>query len=58
MKEILDIAAEQFYTIGISTEPNSYGIVRNNFRNVPKSMPNSFDYPHPAPDNPSQFFKE
>ena len=58
MMQILDIAADQFYAIGISTEPNSYGIVKNNFKNVPKSMPWSWVYPHPAPDNPSQFFKE
>ena len=58
MKEILDIAADQFYAIGISTEPNNYGIVTNNFKNVPESMPWSWDYPHPAPDNPFQFFKE
>jgi peptide/nickel transport system substrate-binding protein len=58
MMKILDIAADQFFGIGISTEPNSYGIVKNNFKNVPKSMPWSWDYPHPGPDNPCQFFKE
>ena len=58
MMQILDIAVDQFFAIGISTEPNGYGIVKNNFKNVPKSMPWSWDYPHPAPDNPSQFWFE
>lgn len=58
MREILDIAAEQFYTIGISLPSNTYGIVKNNFRNVPAQMPNAFVYPQPAPTNPSQYFIE
>jgi peptide/nickel transport system substrate-binding protein len=35
MKEILQITKEQFYTIGISTQPPVYGFVKNNFHNVP-----------------------
>ena len=57
MKQILDIAADEFYVIGISTEPDGYGIVKNNFHNVPASMPWSWIYPHPAPVNPPQFFE-
>jgi peptide/nickel transport system substrate-binding protein len=56
MREILEIATEQFYVIGISTEAEGYGVVRNNFRNVRDLMPNSFIYPHPAPTNPEQYF--
>ena len=56
MKEILEIAVEQFYTIGISTEPIGYGVVNNDLKNVPASMPWSFTYPHPAPTNPEQWF--
>jgi peptide/nickel transport system substrate-binding protein len=58
MKQILEIAAEQFYVIGISLEPTGYGIAKNNFRNVPESMPSAWLYPSPAPYNPAQFFIE
>jgi peptide/nickel transport system substrate-binding protein len=56
MKEILNIAADQFYVIGVTWGAEGYGVVKNNFRNVPPSMPWSWDYPHPAPENPCQFF--
>lgn len=56
MNQILAIAADQFYVIGVSADANGYGIVRNNFHNVPKSMPNSYIYPNPGPCNPEQFY--
>jgi len=57
MQEILDIAAEEFYLIGTRLNVGNYGIVKNSFRNVPKSMPGSGGtYNHPAPTNPSQYF--
>ncbi|MGH2535357.1 MAG: ABC transporter substrate-binding protein [Thermomicrobiales bacterium] len=56
MTQILEIAADQFYVIGISLPVGGYGIVKNNFHNVPASMPGSWLYPNPAPANPSQFF--
>ena len=56
MLKILDIAADEFYTIGILWDANSFGIVRNNFKNVPMVMPFSWEYPHPGPENPCQFF--
>jgi len=57
MAEILDIAAEQFYGIGISLPPRRYGIARNDLRNVPPSMPGSGGpFPNPGPTNPEQFF--
>jgi peptide/nickel transport system substrate-binding protein len=58
MGEILQIAADQFYAIGISLPPSGYGIVRDNFYNVPESMPDSWTYPNPAPTNPEQYFIE
>jgi peptide/nickel transport system substrate-binding protein len=59
MKQILQIAADQFYCIGISLPANGYGIVKNNFHNVPKSLPNAgLPYPNPAPTNPCQYFIE
>lgn len=56
MKQILDIAAQEFYVIGISTQPDGYGIVKNDFHNVPASMPFEWIYPTPAPTNPSQYY--
>ena len=58
MTEILEIAKEQFYHIGIASQPPGYGIVKNNFHNVPESMPQAGLYPNPAPTMPEQFFIE
>lgn len=58
MEEILEIAADVFYHIGITTEPDGYGIVNKRMRNVPDSMPWSWIYPHPAPTNPQLYFYE
>ena len=56
MREIIDIAKDQFYVIGLSSSVSGYGIVKNNFHNVPVSMPGSWQYPDPAPTNPEQYF--
>ena len=56
MREILAIAKDQFYVIGVSSSPPGYGIVKNTFRNVPTSMPGSWNYPTPAPTNPEQYW--
>jgi peptide/nickel transport system substrate-binding protein len=56
MKQILDIAANQFYAIGLSLPVSGYGIVRNDFHNVPKTMIGAWLYPNPGPVNPPQFF--
>jgi len=58
MHEILEIAADEFYVIGISLPAPGYGIVKNNFFNVPESMPGAWLYPNPSPANPFQFFIE
>lgn len=59
MKQILVIAREQFWVIGISLFPNGYGIIKNNLRNVPKSMyATGGAYINPAPTNPPQYFYE
>lgn len=56
MAQILDIAADEFYAIGIALGPNGYGIVRNNFHNVPEIFPGAWLYPNPAPTNPEQYW--
>ncbi|MDF0603972.1 ABC transporter substrate-binding protein [Psychromarinibacter sp. C21-152] len=56
MNEILDIAAEEFWTMGISWPAAGYGVKKTNFLNVPDSMPASWVYPTPGPTNPEQYF--
>ena len=56
LRELLTISKEFFYHIGTILMPQSYGIVKNNFHNVPKSVPQSFLYPTPGPTNPEQYF--
>jgi peptide/nickel transport system substrate-binding protein len=57
MNEILEIAAEEFQVIGISTMAPAFGIARNDMRNVPERIQQSGGfYPQPAPTNPSQYF--
>ncbi|MBP8638202.1 MAG: ABC transporter substrate-binding protein [Dictyoglomi bacterium] len=58
MKQILDIDANNLYVIGICTNPPGYGIVRNNFRNVPEEDFDAWLYPNPSPTNPFQYFKK
>jgi peptide/nickel transport system substrate-binding protein len=57
MKQILQAAADAFYVFGVSLPPDGYGVVRNNMRNITRTMPNSFGWPTPAPTMPEQFFK-
>lgn len=57
MKQILQGAADNFYVFGISLPSDGYGIVKNNMRNILKTMPNSFGWPTPAPTMPEQFYK-
>jgi peptide/nickel transport system substrate-binding protein len=56
LAEILEIAADEFFTIGIATEPPGIGVAGRAFANVPRVMPDSWLYPTPAPANPAQFF--
>jgi ABC-type transport system substrate-binding protein len=57
MRQILDIAAEEFWIMGISLPVDGYGIVRNNFKNVPKKMFSSGqEYVNPGATMPEQYF--
>ncbi|HZG68259.1 MAG TPA: ABC transporter substrate-binding protein, partial [Herpetosiphonaceae bacterium] len=58
MKQVLQIAKEQFYVIGVALPPNGYGIVKNDFHNVPATMFNAYLWPHPGPTNPQQYYKD
>jgi peptide/nickel transport system substrate-binding protein len=56
MQEIMEIAAEEFYVMGISMEPDDFAILTPRFKNVPAAMPGAWLYPDPAPTNPEQYF--
>ena len=56
MTEILNIAQEEFYTIGISLPAPGYGIRNANMQNVPDVFPSGWKYPHPAPLNVFTFY--
>jgi len=56
MKQVIQIAADQFYVMGIARTADGYGVVKNNFHNVPAVIPDSSKYPNPAPTNPCQYY--
>ena len=58
MHELLAIAREQFWLMGISLPPTQLGITRHGMRNTPSGFPGSVVYPDPAPTNPPQYFFE
>jgi peptide/nickel transport system substrate-binding protein len=56
MNEIIQIAKEEFYVMGVTLPPKGYSIVKNNLRNV---IPDSFTFHQfPAHINPSIWFFE
>ncbi|WP_159623259.1 ABC transporter substrate-binding protein [Ruania rhizosphaerae] len=55
-REILQIAKDEFYTIGTLRIPLGYGTVANRLKNVPEMFPTAFRYGDPAPTNVSQYF--
>ena len=44
--------------MGIVLPTNGYGIVKNTFHNVMKTMPGSWLYPNPGPSYPEQYWSE
>lgn len=58
MNEIIEIAIDRFWAIGISLDTGQYGVVKNNFHNVPLAMPESWNYPDPFPTNPWTYWIE
>ncbi len=58
MKQILEIDTDEFYVIGISLPANGYGVVKNNFHNVPNGMRDSVTCLTPGLSRPEQYFIE
>ena len=56
MNEILQIAADNFWAMGITLPAPGYTIRKNNFMNTPASYPNAWLYPHPGPTNTFQYY--
>jgi peptide/nickel transport system substrate-binding protein len=56
LREILDIQADLFPSIGIAYDGNFYGISVDKLKNTPAVIPSSWDYPTPAPANPNTFY--
>lgn len=57
MAELLELAAEEFYHIGMVLPGNGYGIKKNDFHNVPlDGIPDSVRVSTPALTNPEQYF--
>lgn len=54
-KEMINIAKEQFWTIGVASAPDGYGIAKNNVHNV-IDHPGGWLYPNPAPINPETWY--
>ncbi len=56
MNAMLQMSADYFFCIGVSTPPLTYGIVKNNMANVNKKMVDGFTFPSPAPFNTFTYF--
>ncbi|GAB4428360.1 MAG: ABC transporter substrate-binding protein [Chloroflexi bacterium OHK40] len=56
MRQILAIAKEQFYVFGIALPAPGFGIVKNSYGNVPRTMFDAYNWPNPAAAKAEQFF--
>jgi len=56
MKEVLAVTKAEFPVIGTMLDPDNYGVVKNNFHNVPDVMPDTSFYLNPGPTNPETYF--
>lgn len=56
MRQILGIAREQFYVIGIARETEKFFLAGDRFHNVPETIIEGWTYPTPGPTRPEQYF--
>jgi peptide/nickel transport system substrate-binding protein len=54
--ELLQIAADEFYSIGLSLPSGEYFVVNNALHNVPDTLMRGWLYPGPAPVNFETFY--
>jgi peptide/nickel transport system substrate-binding protein len=55
-QELLQISADEFYSIGLSLPAGDYFVVSNRLQNVPDALIRGWLYPGPAPVNFETFF--
>lgn len=55
-RQILAIAKEEFWGIGIVTAPNPYWVVKNRLKNVIGGVPDTYVYRTPGHTNPESWF--
>ncbi len=58
MSQVIALAADEFYVMGICLASSSLAIRTPSFHNVPGSHFDSWLYPDPGPLNPCQFYQE
>ncbi|NED96298.1 ABC transporter substrate-binding protein [Phytoactinopolyspora alkaliphila] len=56
MREVVAIARDEFYLIGISSALPGYGVVHNRFRNMVGETFFATNFPYPGATNPEQYF--
>lgn len=56
VSQLLDISAEQFYQIGISSAIQGFSVVSNKLGNVPDDTPTGWIHPDPGTLNTEQFY--
>lgn len=57
-KEILQIAADEFWVIGVALPATEYGVARNDMGNIPQNQPYSWVYPNPGPMHTAVLYKK
>lgn len=55
-QQLLDITADQYYQIGVSTAINNFAVVSNKLGNVPANTPTGWIHPDPGTLNTEQFY--
>ncbi|WP_162801563.1 ABC transporter substrate-binding protein [Brachybacterium saurashtrense] len=55
-QQVLDIAKEEFWGIGLSSSPNPYWVVKNRVRNIIEGVPDTWVYMTPGHANPETWF--
>ena len=56
MRQIMDIAVEEFYCMGIALRQREYGLVDTRLRNTPKMSVTGWLHANLMPENPQQYF--
>ncbi|MGH3490856.1 MAG: hypothetical protein ACRDP8_23465, partial [Actinopolymorphaceae bacterium] len=56
MRQIMEIAVEEFYCLGIALRKREYGIVNKDLRNTPKVAVTGWLHANLMPENPQVYF--